>query len=82
MQEQLNNIIKYANAKQVLIQTIRNEDELSLIIEDDGVGFDTNKKGMGVGLLNIQTRANVSNGIMKLQSSPGNGCKLQLDFKL
>lgn len=82
VQEQLNNIIKYANAKQVLIQTIRNEDELSLIIEDDGVGFDTNKKGMGVGLLNIQTRANVSNGIMKLQSSPGNGCKLQLDFKL
>lgn len=82
VQEQLNNILKYAQANHVLIKTIRNADELSLLIEDDGVGFDTAKKAMGVGLLNIQTRANISNGTMLLESSPGNGCRLHLHFKL
>jgi PAS domain S-box-containing protein len=82
VQEQLNNIIKYANAKHVLIKTDRNDEDLFLKIEDDGIGFDTGKKSMGVGLLNIQTRAAISNGTMHLESSPGNGCKLHLHFKL
>ncbi|MBS4065098.1 MAG: PAS domain S-box protein [Chitinophagaceae bacterium] len=82
VQEQINNILKYASAKKVLIKTERNEEELILTIMDDGIGFDTTKKSMGVGLLNIQTRASISNGKMILKSKPGEGCLLQLVFQL
>lgn len=82
VQEQLNNILKYAKAKNVLIQTIRHENELTLIIEDDGVGFDTEQKKRGVGFMNIRTRAALCNGTMHVTSSPGNGCSLKLQFSL
>jgi signal transduction histidine kinase len=82
VQEQLNNILKYAKAKNVIIQTIRKGNELNLLIQDDGIGFDCTKKRMGVGFMNIQTRASLSNGTMYLKSHPGEGCSLQLQFKL
>lgn len=82
VQEQMTNIVKHAKATHVLIQTLRNENRLTLLIEDDGTGFDLHKKTMGVGLVNIQTRASLCNGILQVSSSPGNGCKLQLIFTL
>lgn len=82
VQEQLNNILKYAKASNVLIQTIRQDNELTLLIEDDGVGFDTSLKKRGVGFLNIQTRAALCNGTMQVTSAPGNGCSLMLQFAL
>lgn len=82
VQEQLNNILKYAQAKTVLIRTVKKECEMTLLIQDDGVGFDSTKKSMGVGLLNIQTRASLSKGTMLLISNPGEGCSLQLQFRL
>lgn len=82
VQEQLNNILKYSRAKNVVIQTVRHANELTLLIEDDGIGFDSTKKSTGVGFLNIQTRASISNGAMVLKSAPGEGCSLMLQFKL
>ncbi len=43
IQEIVNNIIKHANASQISMQLIRHETELSVMIEDNGVGFDTTK---------------------------------------
>lgn len=82
VQEQLNNILKYSKAKNVIIQTIRQGNELTLLIEDDGIGFDTTVKKRGVGFLNIQTRAAICNGTMQVTSMPGNGCTLKLQFVL
>jgi PAS domain S-box-containing protein len=82
VQEQLNNILKYAKAKNVTIQTIRQDHELTLLIEDDGVGFDNTQKKRGVGFMNIRTRAALCNGTMQVTSSPGNGCSLKLQFTL
>ncbi len=44
IQEQLNNIIKHANAKKVHILLQKKENTLSLSITDNGKGFDTTKK--------------------------------------
>ena len=83
VQEQSNNIRKYASAERVLISLTRKEDRIYLIINDDGVGFKTDEsKTNGIGLTNIASRVNVLNGEYKVESYPGNGCTLSVSFPL
>lgn len=80
VQEQMNNIIKYSKANEVNIVLARNEENILLTIADDGVGFDVNSPRKGIGLHNIASRADVYNGILDIQSSPGNGCIMYIRF--
>ena len=80
VQEQFSNIQKYAKANHVFISLECNSALIRLCIKDDGAGFDTSKKSEGVGLMNIKTRASLYNGKVSIQSSPGNGCELCIDF--
>jgi PAS domain S-box-containing protein len=82
IQEQLNNIIKYAAASLVFITLKKKNGYLSLHITDNGKGFDVNTKRTGIGITNMQTRAENLNGKFQLSSSPGNGCQLQVQFPL
>ena len=82
IQEQLNNIIKHANAGNVIINISDAEMKLEMSIQDDGLGFDTSLKRNGVGLRNIKSRAEVNEGKVELISSPGNGCELVVSFPL
>lgn len=82
IQEQISNILKYAEASLVEI-TLKKEGEFLIVhIHDNGKGFDTSVKSTGIGLNNISHRAAVYNGVMRLVSSPGNGCKMKIIFKL
>ncbi|MDQ6903239.1 MAG: PAS domain S-box protein [Bacteroidota bacterium] len=78
VQEQLSNIIKYANAKTVIIQVKIVDDNLLLSVVDDGVGFDTLKKSAGIGLHNIRSRIEFYGGKMIIASSPGKGCAVEV----
>lgn len=80
VQEQMNNIIKYSKANEVNIVLARNEENILLTIADDGVGFDINSPRKGIGLHNIASRTDVYNGILDIQSSPGNGCVMNIRF--
>ncbi|MBA2330080.1 MAG: response regulator [Flavisolibacter sp.] len=80
IQEQLNNILKYANATHVLLSITPTEDSLILVIEDDGTGFDMSVKSKGIGLKNIEKRAEFFGGRMSIISSPGQGCKLNVEI--
>lgn len=80
VQEQLTNIIKHAKATEVIIEICQHKDFLKLNIKDDGVGFDISSKRNGVGLQNITSRAELLNGEVTIDSSRGNGCKLQVIF--
>ena len=80
VQEQFNNILKYANASFVDLSIAHENGKIFLKIKDNGVGFDTTKKTNGVGLLNIKTRASLFNGEMKVISTPGTGCELVVTF--
>ena len=82
VQEQLNNIIKHANASKVEISIANKGDEIYLAIKDDGVGFDTAKKRTGVGLKNIKSRSEVSNGKVSIESKKGKGCLITVIFTL
>lgn len=80
VQEQVNNILKYASARNIHIKLIQENTQLLLSIKDDGVGFDPSKKASGIGLMNIRTRASLFNGEVSIISSPGNGCELRVSF--
>jgi PAS domain S-box-containing protein len=84
VQEQLNNILKHAEARRVSIRLKHTEDGLLLSIRDDGKGFDPAAKLPGIGLENIRRRATALNGELKILSAPGKGCELllQIPFSL
>lgn len=71
-QEWVNNILKYSNASVITLQIIKDEEELTLTIEDDGLGFDTQLfyNGKGNGWRNISSRLNLLDGEFDLDSSP------------
>ncbi|HEY4151185.1 MAG TPA: PAS domain S-box protein [Chitinophagaceae bacterium] len=78
VQEQLNNILKYADASNVSIQLREKKRQISLLIEDDGRGFDINCRRKGVGITNIISRAELFNGKVEIDSAPGKGCRVKV----
>ncbi len=82
VQEQLNNIQKYAATENIYVTLIQLNKELTLCIKDDGLGFDTNRVTGGIGLMNIKTRASLLNGKMDIISAPGKGCTLLVNFMI
>lgn len=80
IQEQFHNIFKYANADKVWFKLVKSENQLLLVIKDNGDGYDSASKTAGLGLMNIKTRAALFNGKVTIQSSPGNGFKLEVRF--
>jgi PAS domain S-box-containing protein len=78
IQEQLNNILKHAQATAVTIDLRKEKEQICLRIEDDGKGFDPSARRMGVGISNIISRAELYNGKVEIDSSPGNGCRLEV----
>ncbi|MEP7256446.1 MAG: PAS domain S-box protein [Ferruginibacter sp.] len=80
VQEQLNNVIKHAEAKNVWISIKKAYEMIQVSVKDDGCGFDTALKRNGVGLRNITSRAEVNNGVVFIDSRPGKGCELLVNF--
>lgn len=84
IQESVTNTIKYAEAQQLLIQISADENELSLMISDDGKGFDITKAmgKNGIGLKNIQLRTDYLKGKLEIDSSAQNGTTLIIEIPL
>lgn len=80
VQEQLNNIIKHANSNNITIVLSSTDRGVRIEIADDGKGFDISQQRKGIGLSNIQSRTELYNGTMEVISSPGEGCRLIIDF--
>jgi PAS domain S-box-containing protein len=75
-QEALTNVAKHARAGNVDIILERRADNVLLIIEDDGVGFDpaaTGSAGQGFGLVGMQERAGLVGAMLEIESSAGKG---------
>lgn len=72
IQEWVNNVVKYAEATSIIIQMVRHEDEVSIVIEDDGMGFDASilDDGKGNGWRNIQSRLQRINASWELDTLP------------
>ncbi len=78
IQEQLNNIVKYAEAKKITISVQAQKNVIGIAVSDDGKGFDVNKKRKGIGISNMINRVQSFNGEVKIESCPGNGCTVEI----
>jgi two-component system sensor histidine kinase UhpB len=52
--------------------------QLILIITDDGIGFDVTTVRKGIGLANIQRRVEMFAGTYNITTAPGEGCQLEI----
>ena len=82
VQELLNNVIKHAEATEVLVQLIRSENSLSLTVEDNGRGFDHHMLPEGMGLRNIHSRVDLLGGNLDIHALPGKGTTVTIDLDL
>ncbi len=73
IQEIIHNIIKHASAKQIDMSITRTDDSINLMVEDDGIGFNTNLVHPGLGLKNIHSRVKLLNGYFDVDSSLNRG---------
>jgi PAS domain S-box-containing protein len=76
IQEQLTNIQKHAEAKNISISIGLTDRTILLSVKDDGIGFDPLLKKKGIGLTNIMSRTQIYNGHVEIKSAPGKGCRL------
>jgi two-component system sensor histidine kinase UhpB len=80
IQEQLNNVLKHAEASTVAITMGVSNEKVSFRIVDNGKGFDVTQKRNGIGLTNIINRASLFNGQVSINSQPGHGCSLEVEL--
>jgi signal transduction histidine kinase len=78
LKEILNNLSKYAQAKNVAVKFELKKQEGFLTITDDGVGFDPEKVKKGIGLDSIKARVEKLDGIFEINSKPDDGTQITL----
>lgn len=82
LQESSNNINKHSNASEALISLIKEEETVLILIQDNGIGFDTNNAYKGIGLKGIKQRVTTLNGKISIQSGLNMGTKIFISFPL
>ncbi len=82
LQESLQNIIKYAFAKEVRIIFILNNKDLVLSIKDNGIGFDINKNKNGIGIKNMIARIKKLNGVFNIYSKRNEGTTIKIQIPI
>jgi signal transduction histidine kinase len=82
IQELINNIIKHAEATEAIIQMIRDENRLSIVVEDNGCGFEIDKldDNAHTGLESIKNRINFMNGKLTIDSQKNVGTTVMMDI--
>jgi signal transduction histidine kinase len=85
VQECLSNISRHAQASQVEVELMCEDDVVSLSVRDDGVGFDTShgdQMSGHLGLLSMKERVRMAKGTLDVESAPLHGTQIRVDIPL
>lgn len=80
IQELVNNTLKHAQCSKVHLELTHVDHSLSIIYEDNGVGFNPKEVSGGMGLKNIQNRAAKLDGELIIDSTPGKGSSFIIEI--
>lgn len=82
VEEALTNVMRHASARSVSISLRHAEDSLTVVVQDDGAGFEPTHRaltaGSGMGLLCMEERARLLDGAVQIDSAPGEGTSVRL----
>ncbi len=83
-QEAITNIVRHSNAEQASVVVLQGQDEITLIVEDDGCGFNISAvpSDTRLGLTGMRERATLLGGVFDLESTPGKGTTIRLRIPL
>lgn len=82
IQEALQNINKYAEAKNVSVAIVKDAENIHVSVIDDGIGFDVSRKSKGIGLQNIESRVKTCKGKLEIKSKKGKGTSISIDLPI
>jgi len=82
VQELINNTIKHAGANTAIVQIAKNNNQITVTVEDNGKGFDTSilRIPTGIGWNNIRSRVEFLKGKLDIKSVRGEGTSVQIEF--
>jgi signal transduction histidine kinase len=78
LRELLLNVTKHARIDEVRVRLWREDELMKIVVEDEGVGFDSGAGGSGYGLFSIRERVDHLGGSMQIESKPGEGTRICL----
>lgn len=83
VQELINNTMKHASAKSVIVQVTKTNGSISITVEDDGKGFNTSMlhSNKGIGWSNIKNRISYLNGKLDVRSDIGKGTSVHIELQ-
>ncbi len=82
IQELVQNVLKHARARTLLVQLSCRNDILHITVEDDGTGIPKHHNGHGAGLKNIMDRIKAINGMIHVESVPGGGTTIYIEHSI
>jgi signal transduction histidine kinase len=78
-QESLQNVVKHASARVVRVHLVSESDKVELVIDDDGIGFDSDADHPGhLGLSGMKQRATAQNLQLTVHSPTGGGVEVRV----
>jgi len=87
--EALHNVKKHANASHVVVKLVPNDSKVSLIVDDNGLGFSFSGRytsedldRLRLGPISIKERTRTVGGTLTLESNPGHGARLTIDIPI
>jgi signal transduction histidine kinase len=80
VQEALHNVAKHAHAKNVTVQVAREDDQVHVVVEDDGVGIQARSgpNDQSFGLAGIKERISMLSGVSRVISAKGKGTRIEI----
>ena len=82
VQEAMTNVVRHSHADRIKLQVKTESGELSLMLDDNGIGFDSAKNTAGFGLNSMRERTAAMGGQFQIITVPGQGCQLKVQLPL
>lgn len=82
VQEALQNVVRHSHTREAQVTLSFHADHVAMDIADAGVGFDSNHRSPGLGLISIEERVALLKGHLAIDTAPGQGTRIRLRVPL